>query len=222
MKSLIIFDCDGVLLETEVLTSRCEVDTLQALGHFFTLEEYIDIALGKHNHLVETTLKEKFGIELPANFWNDVGLKQKVIFDRELVAVEGVVQAIASLALPTCIASSSGVERLRYTLGITDLLPHFDGRIFSADNVARGKPFPDIFFHAAESMNVAPKDCFVIEDSLAGIEGALAAGMTVMAFGGGKHITAQMRQRLQNSGAQVFFDRMSDLNEVIASLSTPY
>jgi HAD superfamily hydrolase (TIGR01509 family) len=217
MKSLVIFDCDGVLVETEALTSQCEVDALQALGHFLTLEEYIDVALGKHNHLVTATLKEKFNIELPANFWNDVSLKQKVIFDRELVAVEGVAEAVAALSLPTCIASSSSMDRLRHTLGLTGLLTHFDGRIYSTESVARGKPFPDIYIHVAECMNSASKDCFVIEDSPAGIEGALAAGMTVLAFGGGKHMTAQMRQRLKDSGAHVFFDRMSDLKEIIGS-----
>lgn len=219
MKSLIIFDCDGVLVETEALANQCEVDALQALGHFFTLEEYIDIALGKHNYLVTATLKEQFNIELPANFWNDVKLKQKIIFDQKLVAVDGVAEAVSTLSLPTCIASSSGMDRLRHTLGLTGLLPYFDGRIYSTESVARGKPFPDIYIHVAECMNVASKDCFVIEDSPAGVEGALAAKMTVLAFGGGKHITAKIRQRLKDSGAHVFFDQMNDLNEIINALS---
>lgn len=216
MSSLIIFDCDGVLVETEALANQCEIEALQALGYFFTLEEYLDIALGKHNHLVEATLKEKFHISLPSDFWEEVKLKQKKIFDRELVAVAGVEQAITSLSLPTCVASSSSIERLHHTLKITGLLPHFDGRIFSTESVARGKPFPDIFLYAAKHMHTAPKDCLVIEDSLAGIEGALAAGMRVLAFGGGKHITTRMHQKLQDSGAHAFFDRMSDLGELIA------
>lgn len=219
MKSLLIFDCDGVLLETESLANQCEVDALRDLGHSFTLEEYIDIALGKHNHLVEATLKEKFDIKLPVNFWKDVGLKQRMIFERDLSAVEGVLQAITSLSLPTCVASSSSMERLHHTLGITGLLPHFKGRIYSTESVARGKPFPDIFLHAAKCMNVAPMNCLVIEDSLAGIEGALAAGMTVLAFAGGRHITRRMRQKLQDSGAHLLFDRMSELKEVINSCS---
>lgn len=216
MNSLIIFDCDGVLIETEALANQCEIEALQALGHFFTWEEYLDISLGKHNHLVEAILKEKFQISLPSDFWKEIGLRQKRLFEQELIAVEGVKQAITSLSMPTCIASSSSLERLHHTLKITELFSHFDGRIYSTESVSRGKPFPDIFLHAAKCMNTPPKNCFVIEDSLAGIEGALAAGMRVLAFGGGQHITPRMRQKLQNSGAYAFFDRMSGLGEIIA------
>lgn len=218
MKSLIVFDCDGVLVETELLANQCEVDALKTLGYSFTLEEYVDIALGKQNQLVEAILKEQFNIELPVNFWNDLGIKQRMIFDSELTAVEGVIGAVSSLSLPTCVASSSSLARLHHTLGITGLLSYFEGRIYSTESVARGKPFPDIFLHVAKCMNVAPSDCIVIEDSLAGIEGALTAGMTVLAFGGGKHMTARMRQKLKKSGAHLFFDQMHDLNRLLMRL----
>lgn len=218
MDSLVIFDCDGVLIETEALTNQIEVDAIQALGHSLSLEEYIDLSLGKHAHLVDEILREDFQIKLPIDFWKEVGMQQKEIFEQRLMAMEGVSQAITSLRFPSCVASSSSLERLHHTLGLTHLLPYFEGRIYSADSVARGKPFPDIFLYAAERMGVAPRKCFVVEDSPAGIEGALAAGMSVLAFGGGGHMTQRIRQKLKESGAHAFFDRMSDLNAVIDRL----
>ncbi len=215
MISLIIFDCDGVLLETESVANQCEVEALQKLGFPIVLEEYIDLALGKRSREVEILLKEKYQIDLPPGFWKEMSDKQNSLFERHLTAVEGVSQAIESIPLPRCIASSSGLERLHYTLNIARLLPFFEGRIYSAESVKRGKPFPDLFLYAAKQMAADPNQCLVIEDSLAGIEGGLSAGMTVIAFGGGKHITPRMKNRLQESKAHFFFDRMSDLPNLL-------
>lgn len=216
--TLIIFDCDGVLVETESLANQIEVDSLKALGYNFTLEEYIDLALGLHNHRVEALLKEKYHIDLPKEYWEKTCQKQKEVFEAELVAVEGISHALATLPNPKCVASSSNMQRLHLTLGITHLLPYFDGRIYSTEFVKRGKPFPDIYLYAAEKMGFSPAECVVIEDSLAGIEGALAAKMTVLAFGGGKHITPRMRERLQASGASRFFDSMQDLPAILQEI----
>ena len=195
--------------------NQCEVNALARLGVNIPLEEYMDISLGKHNRQVTGILKEKFGINLSADFWQEVALEQKKIFEQELRPVEGIVQVIESMSFPKCIASGSSPSRLHLTLKITGLHSHFEGYIFSAEHVARGKPFPDIFLYAADQMQANPQNCIVIEDSLAGIEGALAAGMTVLAFGGGQHITSRMRQNLKESKAHVYFERMSELNEIL-------
>lgn len=106
-------------------------------------------------------------------------------FAAELVPIEGVVEALDRIALPSCIASSATHEHLRYTLGLAGLYERFAGRIFSVEDVARGKPAPDLFLHAAERMAVEPRGCVVVEDSRPGVEAARAAGMRVLAFAGG-------------------------------------
>jgi HAD superfamily hydrolase (TIGR01509 family) len=209
--SLVIFDCDGVVLESELLANQAEVNALKELGHNISLEDYIDIALGRHNHQVTILLKEKLGVDLSEQYWKDVILKQQQLFEEHLVPVEGIVEVLQIITTKTCIASSSSMERLNHTLSITNILPYFENNIFSTELVKRGKPFPDIYLYAAEKMKVSAKECIVIEDSLAGIEGALAAGMTVFAFGGGKHITTRSREKLKASGAYLFFDNMHDL-----------
>lgn len=213
--SLVIFDCDGVLLETELLANQTEVNALKELGYDITLEDYIDLALGRHNHQVTILLKERLGVNLSEQYWKDVIHKQQQLFGEQLVSVEGIAEVLPRITIKKCIASSSSMKRLNYTLGITNILPFFENRIFSTELVSRGKPFPDIYLYSAERMNVFPKECVVIEDSLAGIEGALAAGMTVYAFGGGKHITNRMREKLKTSGAHLFFDKMQDLPNLL-------
>lgn len=213
--SLVIFDCDGVLLETELLANQTEVNALKELGYNISLEDYLNLALGLHNNQVTILLKEKLGVILSEQYWNEVTLKQQQLFEEQLVSVEGIEEVLQIIANKKCIASSSSMNRLRHTLGITNILPYFENRIFSTDLVPRGKPFPDIYIYSAEQMNVPPNECVVIEDSLAGIEGALAAGMTVFAFGGGKHITSHMREKLIASGAQLFFDKMHELPSLL-------
>lgn len=209
--SLVIFDCDGVLLETELLANQAEVNALKNLGYSISLENYIDLALGQHNDQVTLILKEKLGVNLSELYWQEVILQQEQLFGDQLVPVEGIRDVLQAITKKMCIASSSSMKRLNYTLGITDILPYFENRIFSTEFVSRGKPFPDIYLYSAEKMNVPANECIVIEDSLAGIEGALAAGMTVFAFGGGQHITNRIREKLKTSGAHLFFENMYDL-----------
>jgi HAD superfamily hydrolase (TIGR01509 family) len=213
--SLVIFDCDGVLLETELLANQAEVNALKNLGYSISLEDYIDLALGRHNQQVTLILKEKLGVNLSEQYWQEVILQQQQLFCEQLVPVEGIREVLQIITKRTCIASSSNMERLSYTLGITNILPYFENRIFSTELVVRGKPFPDIYLYSAKKMNVPANECIVIEDSLAGIEGALAAGMTVFAFGGGQHITSRIRDKLKASGAHLFFDNMYDLPSLL-------
>ena len=178
----------------------------------------MDLAVGRHEHQVSRTLKEKFNIHLPPNFWKEIAIGQKELFENKLIAVEGIAEAIQSIATPKCVASGSSAERLQHTLKITKLLPYFNDCIFSTDYVKRSKPDPDIYLYAAEKMQTHPSQCIVIEDSLTGIQGGLAAGMTVFAFGGGKHITPLARNKLLKSGAHHFFDCMQELPHLLTSL----
>lgn len=215
--TLLIFDCDGVLVETEWLATRCEWEAVLQLGYSISFDDYLHITLGKHIEEVNASLKKQ-NINLPPHFWDEMLIKQKELFEQKLIAVEGVDQTLASLTLPKCVASGSSMQRLYYTLGMTKLLPHFQEKIFSSDLVKRKKPFPDVYLYAAEQMGVNPKECLVVEDSLIGVEGAMAAGMTVLAFSGGKHITDAFRKKLHASGAHYVFNHMRELPALVAKI----
>lgn len=215
MYDLIIFDCDGVLIDSEWLANQVEVEELGRLGYSIPLEEYLDIALGRTNDEVTERLLALYDFRLPDDHWKKVRQWLEKEFVAGLVAIPGAKEVVANLTVPSCVASSSDSARLRLTLGITGFLPHLEGRIFGRECVAKGKPEPDIFLHAASQMDVPPSRCLVIEDSIHGIHAARAAEMEVWAFCGGRHYSPQRKQLLADSGASLIFDDMEGLREQI-------
>lgn len=216
-RNLVIFDCDGVLVDSEYLCNRCEFEALQEHGCTLGRAEYGELAAGRKSSQIDALLRERFGLELPADFWEDAAKRLEHVLGSELEAVPGVTAAVQALGLDSCVASSSSTARLRLELGVTGLLPLFDGRIYSAEAVPHPKPAPDVYRYAARCMDRTPGQCLVIEDSLVGVQAALAAGMRVLAFAGGRHITPATRERLERSGAHGCFDRMVELPELVAS-----
>ncbi len=214
---LVIFDCDGVLVESEILANRCEFEALRECGCALEQPEYVELAVGRKAYQIDALLKERFGLELPEGFWNGTARRLDPLLHSELEAVEGVDAAVRALDLDTCVASSSSTARLRLELGVTGLLPLFEGRIYSAEAVPHPKPAPDVYLYAAQAMGRVPRQCLVIEDSLVGVQAGLAAGMQVLAFTGGRHITPAMRQRLGQSGARACFGRMAELPRLVAA-----
>lgn len=212
--SLIIFDCDGVLIESEILTNRIEVATLQELGHDIHLEEYIDISVGKHSDAITRILAQEKNIILPQDFWKRVEALQARKFETDLKAVKGIKEVLSKLTLPKCVASASSVQRLQQTLTLTELIQFFPDRVFSCDLVPFRKPAPDIYLYAAEKMGVKPQECLVIEDSLTGVEAGLKAGMEVWGYCGGEHITPNRRKALAASGVSKIFSEMQHLIEI--------
>ena len=138
-------------------------------------------------------------------------------FETDLKPIEGVREAILSLPYPRCVASSSVPERIALSLRVTGLSDLFDD-IFSSTQVPRGKPAPDLFLHAASSMNARPEDCVVIEDSVAGVQAALAAGMRVIGFAGGGHCGPEHAEKLRQAGAPVVIERMADLTSTVQDM----
>lgn len=181
----IIFDCDGVLVDSEKLAVKIDQRLLEELGWSLSLEEIAENFLGKSEEHFNKTVEAHLGQKL-SDAWK---AKSKDVyretFEAELQAVPGIEKALADLELGTCVASSGSHEKMRLTLGLTGLLPRFEGRLYSATQVARGKPFPDLFLFAAKQMGWEPAHCVVVEDSAAGIEAALAAGMHVIAYNSG-------------------------------------
>tara|TARA_B100000676_G_scaffold227685_1_gene225662 strand:- start:12114 stop:12620 length:507 start_codon:yes stop_codon:yes gene_type:complete len=160
-------------------------------------------------------IERDHGRPLPPGFLQHLKETTTARFDAELAAVEGVGGMLELLDLPRCVASSSDLARLHHSLGLVGLLDQLPPHIYSADQVARGKPEPDLFLHAAEAMDHAPDRCLVIEDSLAGVAAGRAAGMTVLGFVGASHIPLGHDERLREAGAHKVFDSMADLSSLI-------
>jgi HAD superfamily hydrolase (TIGR01509 family) len=205
---LVIFDWDGVLVDSERLAVRTEAEVLSGLGWPLTESDIVERFVGRSAAYMQREIERHLGrsVDWEAQFEP----RYREVFQRELVPVPGVVEALDHIATPTCVASSGTLARMRFTLGITGLFDRFEGRIFSADEVEHGKPAPDIFLHAASEMGVPPARCAVVEDSVSGVAAGLAARMAVFAFAGG--VTG--RPQLSLDGA-VVFDDMRDLPEAL-------
>jgi HAD superfamily hydrolase (TIGR01509 family) len=203
---LVIFDCDGVLVDSERISVRIDVQVLAELGWPLTEAEVIERFVGRSEAYMIGEIEAALGRRLEAGWEEPFQQHYRDAFEAELVPVDGVVAALDAIAAPTCVASSSTHERLRHTLGLTGLLERFDGRIFSAEEVENGKPAPDLFLHAAATLGADPARCAVVEDSRFGVDAARAAGMRAFAYAGG----VTPAERLAGPGTVVFED-MSEL-----------
>lgn len=197
---LVIFDCDGVLVDSERLAIRTEAQILSGLGWPLTESEIVERFVGRSAAYMHGEIERHLGrrVDWEAEFEP----RYQEVFARELVPVPGIVGALEQITALTCVASSGSHEKMAFTLGLTGLFDRFDGRIYSADQVDRGKPAPDIFLYAADQMGVPPGRCAVVEDSVSGVTAGLAAGMAVFAFAGG----VTTASALSVDGAVVFED----------------
>ncbi|MEV6423191.1 HAD family hydrolase [Streptomyces sp. NPDC051662] len=210
---LIIFDNDGVLVDSEPLSNTILAAYLTELGHPTSYEDSLRDYMGAAVHRVHDLVKERTGQLLPADFDDTLHARVFAAFERELEPVDGVTEVLEKLAgdgVPYCVASSGSHERIRVGHRKTGLSRWFeDSVIFSAQDVGRGKPAPDLFLHAAERMGVAPERCAVVEDSPLGVRAARAAGMDVYAF-------TAMTPADQLPGATGYFSRMAELPGLLA------
>jgi HAD superfamily hydrolase (TIGR01509 family) len=185
---LVIFDCDGVLVDTEHLSVEVEVGILGELGWEITPAEIAERFLGISDADYVAKIEAHLGITLPPSWLDDMSPRYRAAFERDLQPVDGIVTALDALesaGIFTGVASSGTPDKMRFTLGLTGLWDRFEGRIFSATEVSRGKPAPDLFLHAASTIGVQPVHCAVVEDSPAGVQASLAAGMRTIAYAGG-------------------------------------
>ncbi|ARF80914.1 HAD family hydrolase [Kitasatospora aureofaciens] len=212
---LVIFDCDGVLVDSEVIAVRVLVQLGEEFGWPLTEAEAIERFVGRSEAANHAMVAERFDEETATLFDKRFRELHAEAVDAGLTPVDGlpeVLDALETLALPTCVASSGTHEKMRHTLGRTGLYGRFEGRIFSATEVGRGKPAPDLFLHAARRMGVDPARCLVVEDSGPGVQAARAAGMRALGYAGG--VTAA--ERLAGPGT-VVFDDMRELPGLIAA-----
>lgn len=199
----VIFDCDGVLVDSEPISNRVLAEALTGIGLPMTAEESTATFMGRSWASLVEIVEGRLGRAVPADLRARYLDRIFAAFERELQPVPGIAAALDRIALPWCVASSSSHEKMRFTLGHTGLLERFEGRLFSATEVTQGKPAPDLFLHAAARMGWAPEQCAVVEDSAAGVQAALAAGMTALAY-------AARTDPALLAGARVF-TRMAEL-----------
>ena len=199
---LVVFDCDGVLVDSEVISIRVDQRVLADLGWELELDDIVERFVGKSEAHFVATVEDHLGIRLADGWDRNYARWYEDAFERDLTVIAGVEEALDGLNLPQCVASSGSHAKMRRTLGRTGLLSRFQGRIFSATEVANGKPAPDLFLHAAERLKTPPERCAVVEDSAYGVQAARAAGMHVFAYAGGVTPAA----RLAGPGTTVFSD----------------
>ena len=215
---LIIFDCDGVLVDSELISCRAHAQTLTHHGYPITADQVLTRFLGVSDREARQKIETETGRKLPEDFEAQVKAATLKFYAGDLQAIPYIGDAIAAIDLPKCVASSGTPEKIRHGLTCAGLLEGLTPHIFSAVQVARGKPAPDLFLFAAEQMKAAPERCLVIEDSVPGVAGGCAAGMTVLGFHGGSHCRAGHADLLRAAGAAATFDDMRQLPGLVAGM----
>ncbi|MGA1804493.1 HAD family hydrolase [Rhizobium sp. HT1-10] len=213
---LVIFDCDGVLVDSEPLSIAVLVQAMRDTGIEIDEEGAYQRFLGKSLATLIDTLETEFNVFADQAFLDRIREDLYTRFRAELQPIAGISDTLNVLPMRRCVASSSQLERIKLSLSLTGLLERLEPHIFSASMVKRGKPAPDLFLYAAQQMGVSPEHCIVVEDSPAGIMAARAAGMTVFAFTGGSHASsAHYRAELTRLAPEVVFDAMPDLIHLV-------
>jgi HAD superfamily hydrolase (TIGR01509 family) len=214
--ALVIFDCDGVLIDSEIIAARVFAQCLGEAGFSATPEEALALGWGKNAATLAIAVEERFGRPLPAGFIEKMRAAIGRAYEGELRPITGVAELLVEFDLPRCVASNSHIDRVRHALELTGLLDFFEPHLFSASMVAHGKPAPDLFLLAAAQFGAAPQQCLVIEDSFSGVAAAHAAGMPVVGFVGGSHCPAAHADRLREAGCAEVFAAMNQLGLFLA------
>ncbi|MEM7044585.1 MAG: HAD family hydrolase [Pseudomonadota bacterium] len=217
--NLVIFDCDGVLIDSEVISTRSTVAALAEIGFEIAETEVAKRFVGRSYTSMRKEIEAGWGKPLPNDFEAEVERRTLEEMKASLQPVDGIREALSRLDLPRCVASSSSVDWITSGLTKTGLLDYFAPHLFSASMVENGKPAPDIFLHAAERMAVIPANAVVVEDSIPGVQAGVAAGASVIGFTGGSHISdkAAHGERLKAEGASLIIEEMRRLPEIVTA-----
>lgn len=213
----VVFDCDGVLIDSEILVCRIAAEELTKLGYNITTEEVIRRFAGRPDHEMKAEIEQDWGQPVPDSYRENVNVRTYAAYGRDLKVMPGIAEALDQIKLPVCVASSSFPEKLRLGLETVGLYDRFMPNVISATLVAHGKPQPDVFLFAAGWLRISPKHCVVIEDSVPGVIAARRAGMEVLGFTGGTHCSEGHPDRLIEAGATSTFNNMLDLSSLISS-----
>ncbi len=209
----VVFDCDGVLVDSEIIANRLEAEVKTQLGFPTTTEEQIRkfVGMGVNSEAVQDEIRR-----LPSHYLETVDAKIHEAFKTELLAIAGVRDTLAKIPNPKCVASSSHPFWLRHKLEVTQIDHFFRDAVFSGHEVKHGKPAPDLFLYAAQKMGWDPKDCVVIEDSVAGVLAGKEAGMNVCGFLGGSHILDGHSEQLLEAGADHLLSEFAEIRRFLS------
>jgi HAD superfamily hydrolase (TIGR01509 family) len=212
---LIIFDCDGVLVDSEIIAHQLLAQMMTDCGHPMTTAESVRKFAGRSLADILPSIEAILGQPISGDLGRHYGNLLLERLRRDLRPIAGIKQAIAELPFPYCVASSSSLERIRLSLEVTQLAPLFGSQIFSATQVVHGKPAPDLYLFAATRMAVPPEHCVVIEDSAPGATAGRAAGMKVIGFTGAAHASSETANHLAAAGANPIISSMTDLSSAV-------
>lgn len=215
---LVIFDCDGVLIDSESISARMLVAELATRGVDIDLAYVARHFLGRSYPVVMAQIRKQFGLDLPDSFEAEYRARLLSAFETELRVMPGVEAVIAELGIPYCLATGSSPPRVARSLEIVGLAEVFGDRVFTTAEVAHGKPAPDLFFHVADRMGADPARCLVIEDSLNGVRAALAAGMGVWRFTGGSHLRGADLTPPEDAQPHLSFDSFARFYDLAPTL----
>ena len=222
MFEAVIFDCDGVLVDSEVLFHAVELDVLAEFGLTYESASFKARFLGMSDKAYYAALEEEALQRLGRSIIGELRprMRQKALakFETELQAVHGALEAVNAVRLPKAVASSSSMKALDHKLKRFDLWNPFAPHIYSAEHVTHAKPAPDLFLHASAQLGVSPGACLVIEDGVNGVKAALAAGMTVWGFSGGSHMNETLSGLLQDAGAHRQVKDWAEARTLLAAL----
>ena len=221
MFDLVIFDCDGVLIDSEIISANMLIAELAKLGVNIDLAYVARHFLGRSYPTVMETIRREFHLTLPAEFESDYRAKLLQTFEAELHVMPHVAQVIADLRVAFCIATSSSPMRAAKSLALVGLEHLVGPQLFTSTMVARGKPAPDLFLHAAAQMGADPARCLVIEDSLTGIRAARAAGMAVWRFTGGSHLKNHLAEEPEDARPDLRFASFAEFYQIAPELKVP-
>ena len=212
---LIIFDCDGVLVDSEPIAHGLLAQMMTDLGHPMTTAESVQKFTGRSLADTLPRIEDALGRSIPDEIGQHYSRLLLERLRRDLTPIAGVKEAVTMLNYPRCVASSSSLERIHLSLEVTGLASLFSSNIFSATQVTHGKPAPDLYLFAATRMAVAPEDCVVIEDSALGVTAGRAAGMKVIGFTGGTHSIGDAARHLASAGAYHVVSSMAELPAIV-------
>ncbi len=215
---MVIFDCNGVLVDSEPLATAIVSQEFMRAGFALTPDIVARYFAGRRQSDMFAEVEIAAGRKLPVNFAATVANATLRKFKAELRATAHAAHALSWLRGPKCVASSATLDRIRVSLETADLLRFFEPNLFSAADVPNGKPAPDLFLHAAAKMRVNPADCLVVEDSAAGVAAGVMAGMTVIGFVGGSHAGSQLGNHLRAAGARVVISDLRALKGTVVDL----
>ena len=212
---LVIFDCDGVLVDSEPIVNRVFAETLTEAGFVISYEEVVHQFVGKSFATCLKTIEQIYGRSVEQTWIEYYRERMTIALQQELQATPGIAATLDRIKLPRCVASNSSPRHVRLVLQLTGLLDRFDGKLYSSHHVNRPKPFPDVYLYAASQMGAVPAHCVVIEDSVTGVQAGSAAGMKVFGYAPSDRRIGARRDALISAGAELVFDDMQQLPNLL-------